>query len=179
MSKSKKTTPERLLQTPQQVEDQFKAYIRDIAARPEQHQAETIERQIPPDSKHPSAIEALRCTALVRAAKTDMEAARHLNAATAHWKDFMLWDDSIKGEKFSGGKPKGAIGPVARKIKAYLQKNPSHKADAVWQALGKKPPTGMTFMETRSLGRYIEKGAEQIMEWKRFQNLVSEHRPKK
>ena len=78
---------------------ELQAYLRDIAARPEQHQAASIKRKIPPDSKHQSAIEALRYCELVLAAKTQLEASRHLNAATAHWKDFMLWDDSIKGEK--------------------------------------------------------------------------------
>ena len=89
MSKPKKAAPIGELQ----------AHLRDMAAHPAQHQAASIERQIPTDTEHPSGIEALKFVALVHAAKTDLDAERHLNVATAHWKDFMLWDDSILGEK--------------------------------------------------------------------------------
>ena len=82
------------------------------------------------------------------------------------------------GQKFTKGRKPAALGPVAKKIKAYLQKNPAAKTLDVWRALKKSPPNGFVFMESARLGRYIEKGCETVMEWRRFQNLVSEHRPK-
>lgn len=82
------------------------------------------------------------------------------------------------GQKFVNGRKPAALGPVAKKVKAYLQKNPKAKPLDVWCALAKSPPSGLTFMDTARLGRYVEKGSETVMEWRRFQNLVSEHRPK-
>lgn len=83
------------------------------------------------------------------------------------------------GQKFINGRKPAALGPVAKKVKAYLQKNPKAKPLDVWSALAKSPPSGLTFMDTSSLGRYVEKGSQTVMEWRRFQNLVSKHRPKK
>ncbi len=75
------------------------AWLRDIAARPEWHRAASILREIPADTKNESGLEALRFAALAQAAKSPLEAARHLIEASSHWKDYMLWADAIKGEK--------------------------------------------------------------------------------
>lgn len=83
-----------------------------------------------------------------------------------------------KGSQFPPGKPKGSIGPVAKKIKAYLAKHPEAKPPEVWDNLKNSPPKDHVFMESTKLGKYIEKGPETVMEWRRFCNLVSEHRPK-
>lgn len=83
------------------------------------------------------------------------------------------------GQKFVNGRAPETLSPVARKIKAYLTKNPSAKAAEVWNALKNAPPKGLDFRESTRLGRYIERGREPVMEWRRFQNLVSDHRPKK
>ena len=81
------------------------------------------------------------------------------------------------GQRFTAKKP-GSLGPVAKRVKAHMQKNPRAKADQVWSALKKTPPKDHEFMESERFGRYIECGAKTVMEWPRFRNLVSEHRPK-
>ena len=83
------------------------------------------------------------------------------------------------GKLFIEGRKLGTPGPIAKRIKAHLVKYPTSSAREVWAALKKSPPTGFAFMETTKLGWYIEKGARTVMEWRRFQNLVSEHRPSK
>jgi len=83
------------------------------------------------------------------------------------------------GKLFIENKKSGMLGPVAVKVKAYMMKHPKAKSVEVWDALKKVPPKGHDFRESSRLGRYIEKGAETVMEWPRFRNLVSVHRPKK
>ena len=87
---------------------------------------------------------------------------------------------AIKGRKFPSGKPKGAISPVARKILAYLKKHPAARPPEVWEALKDSPPSGHVFMDNTQCGKYIEKDSHgtTVMGWRRFCNLVSEHRPK-
>ena len=87
--------------------------------------------------------------------------------------------DMQLGKKFSNGRKLGTRGPVSKKIKAYMSKNPLAKADEVWAALKKSPPKGLAFMESDRFGRYIEKGCKTVMRWGRFGNLVTEHRPPK
>ena len=82
-----------------------------------------------------------------------------------------------RGKLFSSGRQLATLGPVAKKIKAYLLKNPLAKPDEVWAALKKSPPRGYAFMETERFGKYIEKGNKTAMQWGRFRNLVSIHRP--
>lgn len=81
------------------------------------------------------------------------------------------------GEKFTSGRQPGTLGPVAKRIKAHMNKNPLAKPDEVWTALKKSPPKGLSFMESDRFGRYIERGCKTIMKWRRFENLVSVHRP--
>lgn len=83
------------------------------------------------------------------------------------------------GKLFIENRKSGRLMPVAVKVKAYMVKHPKAKSIEVWDALKKAPPKGYDFRESSKLGRYIEKGAETVMEWPRFRNLVSEHRPKK
>lgn len=157
---------------------EMRAWLRDISVRPEWHQAASILAAIPADTKHESGKEARRYAGLAQAAMSPLEAARNLIEAVAAWKDYMLWDTAMKGDKFSKGKPKGSLGQVAKKIKEYLKKHPKAKPKEVWDALQKAPPKGFSFKETDRLGRYIEEDDRPAMEYRRFQNLVSEHRPK-
>ena len=83
------------------------------------------------------------------------------------------------GKLFAENRKSGKRGPIAVKVKAYMVKHPKAKSVEVWEALKKAPPKDHDFRETSRLGRYIEKGARTVMEWPRFRNLVSEHRPKK
>ena len=83
------------------------------------------------------------------------------------------------GEKFKSGRQSGTLGPVAKKIRAYLKKNPLAKPPEVWAALEKSPPKGFEFMENDRFGKYIERGCITVMKWPRFRNLVSGHRPSK
>jgi len=87
--------------------------------------------------------------------------------------------DAAHGKLFKVNRKVGRLGPVATKIKAHMAKHPASKAIDVWNALKKSPPKGHDFRESSGLGRYIEKGPETVMEWRRFSNLVSQHRPKK
>lgn len=160
-------------------EEELKSSLRHMSEYWSRHyQANGIDAVIPSESTHPSAIEARKHTALARAASTELVAAGHIQDALVHWKDYMFWDDAIKGAKFKPGKPKGAIGLVAEKIKAYLAKHPEAKPPEVWDALKKSPPKKHSFMDTAKLGKYIENDGIPVMEWRRFCNLVSEHRPK-
>lgn len=84
---------------------------------------------------------------------------------------------AMTGQKFVTGRKPMNLGPVAKMIKAFLQKYPKAKPVVVWVHLKNAPPKGMVFMENERFGRYIEKGCETVMKWERFQNLVSEHRP--
>jgi hypothetical protein len=83
------------------------------------------------------------------------------------------------GEKFKSGRQPGKLGPVAKKIQAYMKKNPRAKPAEVWAVLKKSPPKGFEFMESDRFGKYIEHGCITVMNWPRFRNLVSEHRPPK
>lgn len=83
------------------------------------------------------------------------------------------------GRLFIENKKVGKLGPVAVKVRAYLNKHPKAKPTEVWNALKQSPPKSHDFRESPRLGRYIEKGAKTVMEWPRFRNLVSQHRPKK
>jgi hypothetical protein len=81
------------------------------------------------------------------------------------------------GRKFTTGRKPGRLSPVAKRIKAYLLKHPEAKSLDVWKALAAAPPRGYDFRDN-FIGRYIEVGAETVMVYPRFRNLVSEHRPK-
>jgi hypothetical protein len=80
------------------------------------------------------------------------------------------------GKKFPGRKP-GAVSLITKEVAAYLRKHPTASAMEVWGALAKKPPKGFCFMDSQRLGRYIERGPNEVMKWERFKNIVSEQRP--
>lgn len=82
--------------------------------------------------------------------------------------------DKGKAFKSNGRGPN----PLTKRIKEYLIKNPDAKSKAVWDALAKKPPKNHKFLDN-SQGKYIENKGINQMDYRRFQNLVSEHRPKK
>lgn len=142
------------------------------------HDFVALQMWVPRDGKNEHARQTWESIENTKSAAGSMKANYWLRRAMVYSKDFMLWDDAIKGEKFNPGRPKGAIGPVARKIKAYLKKHPKAKAKEVWDALQEAPPKGFSFKKTARLGRYIEEDGRPAMEYPRFQNLVWEHRPK-
>lgn len=84
-----------------------------------------------------------------------------------------------KGLAFKPGKPEGAAGPIPRAIATYLRKHPKASAAEVWIALHDRPPKGYTFVDNPRLGKYIEHGAATVMQYPRFQTVVSERRPAK
>lgn len=86
-------------------------------------------------------------------------------------------DAVATGNKFKQGRTKGALGPVAKRVASYLKSHPKAPAEEVWAALKARPPKGYRFMDGSSLGRYVERGAKEVMGWKRFQDTVSEQRP--
>ena len=85
------------------------------------------------------------------------------------------------GEKFiPNWTRKGKLGPIARRIKEYMERHEEAKALEVWAALAGKPGTNFTYCDNPQ-GRYIEDAKTGVtkMGWGRFGNLVAEHRPKK
>ncbi len=84
-----------------------------------------------------------------------------------------------KGSKFKPGRPKGSLGRTAKRIKDYLAKHPRAKTLELWGAFSARPEKDYIYCHSPHLGRYIETtGGETVMEWKRFSNLVSQHRPR-
>jgi hypothetical protein len=84
-----------------------------------------------------------------------------------------------KGAKFKPGKPKGALSPLAEAVKNHLVKQPTATPDEVWLALARKPPSGLVFMDTPRLGRYVEDAetGKTIAAFPAFRNHVSRRRP--
>lgn len=82
------------------------------------------------------------------------------------------------GQLFRENRKKGYLSPIAEMIKAHLAKHRRATAEEVWNSLKRASPKGYAFMESPRLGRYIESGVDTVMQWPRFRNLVSEHRPK-
>ncbi len=62
-----------------------------------------LEHWVPRDSKNEDAVKAHEYCTLARAATTAMKANYFLRRAMVSSKDFMLWDDAIKGERFKPG----------------------------------------------------------------------------
>ncbi|CAN5390728.1 hypothetical protein BH11PSE11_BH11PSE11_12340 [soil metagenome] len=127
--------------------------------------------------------------AMLSAARSEITSAFRQNDMELTHKRILEWFKDVrmlhrealanKGAKLNGGREKGALGPVAKKVKTYLSKRPAASPIEVWNALRQAPPKNHVFMESPKLGKYIEKGAHTVMEWPRFRNIVSEHRPKK
>ena len=83
------------------------------------------------------------------------------------------------GRTMSGGRKKGSRNTINEAIAAYMADNPHAPALEVWNALSQmKKLTKAYDFRSNSIGRYIEVGAETVMQWKRFENVVSETRPK-
>lgn len=87
-----------------------------------------------------------------------------------------LGPDAEHGKKFQGRR-RGAVSPITARVAAYLKKNPKASAGEAWDALAKRPPNGLRFVDSKTLGPYIEDGAAEVMKWPRFRNIVSEQRP--
>ena len=142
--------------------------------------ATAIEKDIHANSTHESAVLARSAIAAVRKyAHLPEKAGMYVAEAVAHHKDYALWDDAIKGERMNGGRKPGALEPVAKKIRAYLQKHPNARALEVWNAIKGKPPKGYEFFdETARVSRYVLKPDGRNMEWRTFENHVSKQRQK-
>lgn len=85
------------------------------------------------------------------------------------------------GQKFIQQQTReGKLGPIAKRIKKYIERHEQAKALEVWNALASKPGTNFTYCDNPQ-GRYIEDAKTGVtqMGWGRFGNLVAEHRPKK
>ena len=88
-----------------------------------------------------------------------------------------LEPEAKHGRSFKEGRKPGTLSLVAKAIIKYLKAHPAASPIEVWTALKARPPKGHHFMDNR-LGKYIERDAGKDMKWRRFSNLVSEHRPK-
>lgn len=90
--------------------------------------------------------------------------------------------DARYGRKMREGRKPGAIGSLTKVIARYLHKNSTASAKEIWNALAKKPPRGMGFMDSPRLGKYIEYfdknglSSQPDTSYRRFQNIVSEQR---
>ncbi|HEV8647797.1 MAG TPA: hypothetical protein VGR01_19760 [Burkholderiales bacterium] len=137
-----------------------------------------IERFIPAGSEHPSAIDALRCIAEAREAATEAKQTWWMLEAVARAKDYQLFDDAVRGEKFTPGREPGSYGPIRQAMARLLTKNPGMKNSDLWNALAGNPPRGWTFQENR-VGKYIEgPTAGEGMDLPRFRNIAWEERRK-
>lgn len=82
------------------------------------------------------------------------------------------------GKKFVSGRKSNSDGPLTKAVAAHLKRNVDHNPEQVWTALAKKPPKGMTFVDSPKLGRYIEydkrthKGELKDTGFRRFANVV-------
>ncbi len=87
------------------------------------------------------------------------------------------------GRKFKGRKPE-AEGPLTKVIRKYLKRHGGQNPAQVWTALFSAQPEGMTFCESRKLGRYIEfdqrtkAGKIKNSDYKNFANIVYRLRKK-
>jgi hypothetical protein len=107
--------------------------------------ARSLESVVPKDSTHPDARQVHRFIALARAelAKGDTFDAAILAGvwiadATAYWKDLMLWEDAIRGERFSGN---------GRGLNLLYR-----KAVEILQRLGRDTPAGRVLNELAAGG---------------------------
>lgn len=85
-----------------------------------------IEMRVPRDSQDEHAQSTMKCCALAREAKVSMKANYWLRQAMVYSKDFMLWDNAIKGAKFNAGKK-----PQEPKTKLYERFAALHPGDNI------------------------------------------------
>lgn len=127
-------------------------------------------------------------------ARAKLETARsllqiHLEHKPAHIRDALaaaerLWIDATRlptftlGEKFRQGRKKGSFSPIRSAIAHLLRKQRELPVLKIWEMLAADPPRDHVFRDTPRTGKYIEveSSGRSVMEWRRFQNLVSEVR---
>lgn len=94
--------------------DALKEWLAGGANWPERV-ATCIERNIPAGCKHESAIAALQHVAQIRKVSVGEGAMINIVHAVAHWKDYQLWDDAIRGESSGAGTSKGGFNSSKKK----------------------------------------------------------------
>lgn len=165
------------------VNDKLQEYIDDLAKNWNegdttsiQVQCTGIERAIPPGSTHESAIKALEYCALARKFGIGEKGALFLMKAESARKDFELFDDAIKGEKFN--KPGRGGGLFRKKIASLLEKNSAMKNPELWAAVANKPPKGWSAFDNH-LGKYLEgRTIDDHIVQRRFFTICGEERKK-
>ncbi len=115
-----------------------------------------------------------------------------VDSLTVESKVYRLWSERLqsrierleplanKGAKFVGKKP-GSLGPLARAVQQHLKACRNDSPEAVWSALSRKPPKGMTFRDNPA-GKYVEfdkrtfAGNLKNSEYRNFANIVYRER---
>jgi len=83
------------------------------------------------------------------------------------------------GTKFRSGKKRGSAGPLVKAIRKHLKKRPGDNPADILAAFFERPPKGMIFRDSPSLGKYIEYdpyGSARDTSYRRFQNCVYQER---
>lgn len=100
--------------------------------------ATAIEADIPADTDNEDAIKARENAQLARKFGMTDKGVIHIVDAQCAFKDYMLWKDSLKGEKFPSGKPKGSLTNCTKHIHQLCADNPYSSAKELFQHADKK-----------------------------------------
>ena len=96
-----------------------------------------VERNIPPESTHKSAIEALKCCALARKFGETDKGWLFLTEAQNALSNFVLLDAAIKGEKFKPCRTKGSISDKTIHINQLANDNPELSSKLLYKIADK------------------------------------------
>lgn len=141
-----------------------------------QVQCTGIERAIPPESTHEDAKKALEYCRRARQFGDTEKGFLFLMKAESARKDFELYDDAIKGEKFN--KPGRGAGLFRKIITGLLKKNPAMKNPELWAVVANKPPKGWSPFDNRQ-GKYLEgRTIDDHIGQRRFFTICGEERKK-
>lgn len=106
--------------------------------------ATSIERAIPPDSENEDAIKALEYARRAREFGVSEKGALFIAEAQAAYKDFMLWEDAMKGEQFQPGRRKNALAESTIYIHDLAKNNPGPSAKELFRIADRKVIGKMT-----------------------------------
>lgn len=122
----------------------LKAYIEALAESwPEgdtnviDKMATAIESSISPDTDNEFAIKARKHAQLARGFGISEKGVIHIVEAQCAFKDYMLWGDALKGEKFPAGREKGSTTESTKHIHQLVADNPSLTAKELFQITDK------------------------------------------
>lgn len=131
--------------TKAQVEKELQASISALAqALPEgdttaiDRLAMPIETAIPADTDNEDAIKARENAQLARKFGMTDKGVMHIVDAQCAFKDYMLWKDALKGEKFPSGKSKGSLADSTKHIYQLRKDYPDLSAKELFQQADKK-----------------------------------------